>query len=66
MDTVTPMNAIVDELSQASDVFRDIALGDGVTLATLLLLVGLILIVFSIGFFGYLTLGAVVDLVVPE
>ena len=57
MATVTPMNVIVDNLSEMIDLFGDVALGQG--LAPLLVLVGGLLIVFSMGVFGALTLGAV-------
>ncbi|WP_339105598.1 hypothetical protein [Haloterrigena salinisoli] len=57
MDTVTPMNVIVDNLTEMIDLFGDVAMGQG--LAPLLVLVGGLLIVFSMGVFGALTLGAV-------
>lgn len=64
MDTVTPLNVIIDELTQANELFRDVALGEGG--AALLVLVGTLIIVFSLAVFGYLTLGALVNVVVPE
>ncbi|NUB89881.1 hypothetical protein HTZ84_18660 [Haloterrigena sp. SYSU A558-1] len=57
MDTVTPMNVIVDNLTEMIDLFGDVAMGQG--LAPLLVLFGGLLIVFSMGVFGALTLGAV-------
>ncbi|MXV61408.1 hypothetical protein GS429_04885 [Natronorubrum sp. JWXQ-INN-674] len=56
MDTVTPMNVIVDNIIEMNEYFADVATGEA--LAPLLMLAGTILIVFSLGVFGALTLGA--------
>ena len=64
MTTVSPMNALVDQLTEMNEYFMDVAAGDG--LAPLLLLVGTLLVFVSMAVFGVLTLGAVVDLVTPE
>ncbi|SEW17755.1 hypothetical protein [Natrinema salifodinae] len=60
MDTVTPLNVIVDNLTEMTSLFGDVATGAG--LAPLLVLMGTVLIIFSLGVFGILTLGAVGDL----
>ncbi|SDK85930.1 hypothetical protein [Natronorubrum texcoconense] len=57
MDTATPMNVIVDNIIEMNEYFADVAMGDG--LAPLLVLIGTLLIVFSLGVFGILTLGAI-------
>ena len=57
MDTATPMNVIVDNIVEMNEYFADVAMGDG--LAPLLVLIGTLLIVFSLGVFGILTLGAI-------
>ncbi|WP_265109124.1 hypothetical protein [Halosolutus halophilus] len=57
MDTVTPLNVIVDNLVEMTELFTKVAMGDG--LAPLLVLMGTLLIVFSVAVFGALTLGAV-------
>ncbi len=57
MDTVTPMNVIVDDIIEMNEYFADIAMGDG--LAPLLVLIGTVLVVFTLGVFGVLTLGAI-------
>ncbi|MFC4542509.1 hypothetical protein ACFO5R_11330 [Halosolutus amylolyticus] len=57
MDTVTPLNVIVDNIGEMVELFSDVAMGDG--LAPLLVLMGTLLIVFSVAVFGALTLGAV-------
>ena len=57
MDTVTPMNVIVDNLTEMMELFGDVAGGE--FLAPLLVLAGTVLIVFSLGVFGALTLGAI-------
>ncbi|WP_436346098.1 hypothetical protein [Natronorubrum sp. FCH18a] len=57
MDTVTPMNVIVDNITEMNELFADVAVGDG--FAPLLVLIGTLLIVFSLGVFGALTLGAI-------
>ncbi|WP_137289435.1 hypothetical protein [Natronorubrum halophilum] len=57
MDTVTPMNVLVDNITEMIELFTDVAMGEG--LAPLLVLIGTILIVFTLGVFGALTLGAI-------
>ena len=57
MDTVTPLNVIVDNLTEMTSLFGDVATGAG--LAPLLILMGALLVVFSMAVFGVLTLGAV-------
>ncbi|WP_049922085.1 hypothetical protein [Halopiger djelfimassiliensis] len=57
MDTVTPLNVIVDNIREMNELFSGVAAGEG--LAPLLVLIGTVLIVFSLGAFGALTLGAV-------
>ena len=64
MDTVTPMNVIVDNFVEMNRQFSEVATGDG--LAPLLILMGTLLIVFSLGVFGVLTLGALGSLVSPN
>ncbi|MHC3437593.1 hypothetical protein ACYJ1Y_05675 [Natrialbaceae archaeon A-gly3] len=56
MDTAPALNIIVDNIVDMTDLFADIAMGDG--LAPLLVLAGTIIIVFSMAVFGLLTLGA--------
>jgi hypothetical protein len=60
MDTVTPLNVIVDNLTEMTELFSDVAMGAGV--APLLVLMGTLLVIFSLGVFGVLTLGAVGNL----
>lgn len=60
MDTITPLNVIVDNITEMIGLFGDVAMGAG--LAPLLVLIGTLLIIFSMGVFGVLTLGAVGDL----
>ncbi|ELZ21028.1 hypothetical protein C477_06002 [Haloterrigena salina JCM 13891] len=57
MATVTPMNVIVDNLTEMIDLFSDVATGEA--LAPLLMVIGGLLVVFSMAVFGALTLGAV-------
>ncbi|WP_121741850.1 hypothetical protein [Natronorubrum halophilum] len=57
MDTITPMNVLVDNITEMIELFTDVAMGEG--LAPLLVLIGTILIVFTLGVFGALTLGAI-------
>lgn len=56
-DTAVPLNVIVDNIAEMNELFADVATGEG--LAPLLFLAGTILIVFSIGVFGFLTLGSI-------
>lgn len=60
MDTITPLNVIVDDLTEMTSLFTDVAGGAGI--APLLVLIGTLLVVFSVGVFGALTLGAVANL----
>ncbi|ELY68690.1 hypothetical protein [Natrinema versiforme] len=60
MDTVTPLNIIVDNITEMTSLFSDVAMGAG--LAPLLVLLGGLLVAFSMAVFGVLTLGAVADL----
>ena len=60
MNTITPLNVIVDNLTELTSLFGDVATGAGA--APLLVLMGALLIVFSLGVFGFLTLGAIGDL----
>ncbi|QFU82417.1 hypothetical protein [Natronorubrum aibiense] len=57
MDTVTPMNVIVDNITEMNSHFADVAAGE--LFAPLLVLIGTILVVFTLGVFGALTLGAI-------
>ncbi|APW97533.1 hypothetical protein CHINAEXTREME_06985 [Halobiforma lacisalsi AJ5] len=56
----TALNVIVDNFVEMTEQFSEVAAGDG--LAPLLVLAGTLLIVFAIGVFGLLTLGAVSSL----
>ena len=60
MEPVVPLNVIVDNITEAIGLFSDVATGEG--LAPLLMIVGNLLIVFSLAVFGVLTLGAVSSL----
>ncbi|QCW03479.1 hypothetical protein [Natrinema pallidum] len=57
MDTITPLNLVVDNVTEMVRIFTDVAMGAGA--APLLILVGALLVAFSMGVFGVLTLGAV-------
>ncbi|AGB38256.1 hypothetical protein [Natronococcus occultus] len=57
MNAAVVMNVIIDNVQEMNEYFTDVAMGDG--LAPLLVFVGTLLIVFSVGVFGALTLGAV-------
>ncbi len=57
MDSVTPLNVIVENIIEMNELFAEVAMGDG--LAPLLVLVGTLLVVFTLGVFGALTLGAI-------
>ncbi|WP_255170702.1 hypothetical protein [Natrononativus amylolyticus] len=59
-----PLNVIVDNIIEMNEYFSDVAMGEG--LAPLLVAVGTIIIVFTLGVFGYLTLGAATSLVSLE
>lgn len=61
MDTAPALNIIVENIVDMTDLFADIAMGDG--LAPILVLVGTILTVFAMAVFGLLTLGALGSLV---
>lgn len=56
MDAPT-LNIIIENIVEMNEHFADVATGEG--LAPLLLLVGTLLVVFSLGVFGVLTVGAV-------
>ncbi|GAB3037053.1 hypothetical protein [Natronobiforma cellulositropha] len=56
LDSVLVVNTILDEIVEMNEYFADVALGDG--LAPVLIAMGTLLIVFSVGVFGLLTLGA--------
>ncbi len=60
MDTAVPLNVIVDNITEMNELFTDVALGDGV--APLLVAMGTLIIIASLGIFGVLTLGAVGNL----
>ncbi|MWV38668.1 MULTISPECIES: hypothetical protein [Natrialba] len=64
MESAAALNVIVDNIVEMNELFTDVAMGDG--LAPLLVLVGTILVVFSLGVFGALTLGAIGSLVTPN
>ncbi|MFC4439626.1 MULTISPECIES: hypothetical protein [Natrialbaceae] len=57
MESAVVLNVIADNIREMNELFTDVAVGEG--LAPLLVLVGTLLIVFSLGVFGALTLGAV-------
>ena len=57
MDTATPMNVIVENIVEMNELFAEVAMGEG--LAPLLVVIGTVLVVFSLGVFGILTLGAI-------
>ncbi len=57
MNTVTPLNIIVENLTEMTSLFGEVAMGAG--LAPLLVLMGVLLVAFSMAVFGVLTLGAV-------
>ncbi|ELY87190.1 hypothetical protein [Natrialba taiwanensis] len=61
METAVVLNVIVDNLMEMNEYFSNVATGEGA--APLLILVGTLLIVFSLGVFGVLTLGALGSLV---
>ena len=61
MDAVAPMNVVIDDLIEMNELFADVATGDGLALP--LLLAGTILVAAALGVFGYLSLGAAVNLV---
>ena len=57
MESATVLNIIVDNIIEMNEYFSGVAMGDA--LAPLLVLVGTILVVFTLGVFGVLTLGAI-------
>ncbi|ELZ11456.1 MULTISPECIES: hypothetical protein [Natrialba] len=61
METAVVLNVIVDNVIEMNEYFSNVATGEGA--APLLILVGTLLIVFSLGVFGVLTLGALGSLV---
>lgn len=60
METAVPLNVIVDNIVEMNDLFTDVAMGDGA--APLLVAMGGLIIIASLGIFGALTLGAVGNL----
>lgn len=62
--TSLPGSQIIDELVEIIQLFTEIALGGAASI--LLLLVGSALVIFTLGTFGYLTIGAVADLILPS
>lgn len=60
MESAVPLNVIVDNLVEMNDLFTDVAMGDGA--APLLVAMGGLIVVASLGIFGALTLGAVGNL----
>ncbi|RQG96500.1 hypothetical protein [Natrarchaeobius chitinivorans] len=64
MESAVALNVIVDNIVEMNELFSDVAMGDG--LAPLLVLAGTLIIVFSLGVFGALTLGAVGSLLTPN
>lgn len=58
------MQSIVSQLTELGSLFSGVATGD--PLSTVLVAVGAILTVGSLGFFGYLVLGAAASLVIPD
>ena len=63
MSTLAPMNVFVEQLTEMNEHFMEVAVAEGA--APLLLLIGTLLVAVSMGVFGLLTLGAVVDAVTP-
>lgn len=67
MATATGLSStvpFVTDLTAAGEYFAEVAATD--PLSALLLVIGNLLIVFSVGVLGYLALGAFVDAVTPE
>ncbi|MCU4927025.1 hypothetical protein OB905_13730 [Halobacteria archaeon AArc-dxtr1] len=62
--TAVPFNIIVDNIVEMNEYLTDVAMGDGLSL--LLVAVGSILIAFSLGVFGLLSLGAAASLVTSD
>ncbi|MCU4751111.1 hypothetical protein OB919_03795 [Halobacteria archaeon AArc-curdl1] len=60
MVTVALVNAIMDDIVEMTNLFADVAMGEG--LAPLLVLVGAIIIAVAGGVFGILTLGSIASL----
>lgn len=60
MDTTPVLNVIVDNIVEMNELFTDVAMGDG--LAPVLVAIGTLIVIFSLGVFGLLTLGAVASL----
>ncbi|ARS89057.1 hypothetical protein [Natrarchaeobaculum aegyptiacum] len=57
MESAIALNVLVDNIVEMNEHFGNVAAGDGA--APLLVLVGTILVIFSVAVFGGLTLGAV-------
>ena len=60
------MVSVIDNVFEMIRLFTEVALGGVPGGSALLLLFGTVFVAFSLGVLGYLTLGAVVDLVVPS
>lgn len=58
------MQSIVSQLTELGSLFSGIATGDPIS--TVLVILGALLMVGSLGVFGYLTLGAAASLVIPD
>lgn len=59
-----PVSVVVENLVDMSGYITDVATSD--PLSGVLVAIGTLLFAVSFGFFGYLTLGALVDLVTPD
>ena len=58
------MQSIATQLTELGSLFSGVATGD--PLSTVLVVLGAVLMVGSLGVFGYLTLGAAASLVIPD
>lgn len=58
------MPVIIDDIVELTELFTEVALSSPLT--ALLMAFGTIFVAFSLGVFGYLTLGAVVDAIIPD
>lgn len=61
MAETPPPTDILEQLARLNELFTEIAAGDGA--APLLVLTGSLIIAFSIAVFGFMSLGAAVDVV---
>lgn len=57
-------NVLFEDIVAMNDYMIDVATGDG--LAGLLIAIGTLLIVGTVAFTGYLTLGAILDFITPS